>query len=54
MKKLYIIRTQDLFEAQAKGQIPEGSIRQAGTLWAYLKLTKEEKNKYTFPIYELS
>lgn len=54
MKKLYVIRTQDFFEAQTRGQIPEGSIMRAGSLWMDLALTEEEKNKYTFPICELT
>lgn len=54
MKKLYIIRRQDFFDALLKGQIPEGCIMGVGSLWMDLALTEEEKNKYTFPICELT
>lgn len=51
MKKLYIIRRIDFFDAQLKGQIPEGSLMQMGTLWCTLALTDEEAEKYTYPKY---
>lgn len=54
MKKLYVIRTQDFFNALTKGQIPECSLKYVGSLWTELLLTEEEKNKYTFPICELT
>ena len=51
-KKHYIIRRQDFFEAMAKNQIPEDSLGCIGSLWVNIFLNDEEKQNYTFPIWE--
>ena len=50
--KRYIIRTQDIFDAIACGQLKhDGNYGfQIGALWATLSLTDEERKGYTFPI----
>ena len=50
MKKLYVIRREDVFIAIAKGQLPHGSTVEAGSIWVTVALTDDERNKYTFPI----
>ena len=48
MKKLYLIRRQDLFPAWS--QIPFGSILEAGSIWMTVSFTDVERDAYTFPI----
>jgi hypothetical protein len=50
VKKLYIINRADLFDAIPLGQIPEGSLQQAGSLWCHVLFTDAERDAYWFPI----
>jgi len=51
MKKLYVIRTQDLFNAIATNQLPiDPQFSHIGTIWTDVFLTDEERNNYKFPI----
>jgi hypothetical protein len=50
MKRVYCIRTEDFFDALAKGQIPDGSLLRYGTIWCDLALTDQERQNYTFAI----
>ena len=50
-RKLYILRTQDIFEALGLGQLtPDQFFLSIGTLWATIGLTDEEFARYKFPI----
>lgn len=50
MKTLYLIRREDWFTALGKGQIPDDSIREFGTVWISILLTPEQKQAYSYPI----
>lgn len=47
--KIYILHTQDIFNAYAKGMLPDRPFLRIGTLWAEIGLTDEEAAKYTYP-----
>lgn len=50
MKKIYILRTQDIFDATAAGMLTPGQpFLRIGTLWAEIGFTDEEAAKYTYP-----
>jgi hypothetical protein len=50
--KLYVILTENFFEALALGQIKDGNLVGGGSLWCYVRFTDEEKNNYKFSICE--
>jgi hypothetical protein len=51
MKRLYLIRTEDIFEAIKIGQFsPDKVFLEVGSIWATVDLTDDERSKYTFPI----
>ena len=52
MKKLYVIRREDVFVAIAQGKLNPNSIMKAGTIWCDVAMTDEEKMNYPFPISE--
>ncbi len=54
MKKLYLIRTEDIFLAIPLGQLPEGSLFQSGSLWSTVCFGKTDLNNYWFPIIPIS
>jgi len=49
MIKLYIIRRQDIFEAIGKKQLPDRPFIQCGSIWAFVHLTLDERQKYNYP-----
>ena len=46
MKKLYVIRTEDVFLAQTHGLLPEGCISRAGSIWCDVIFTLVEFAAY--------
>jgi hypothetical protein len=50
MKRLYLIRREDVFEAIAKGFIKDGDLLECGSIWGIVGFTDEEKKNYPFPI----
>lgn len=50
VKKIYVIRSGDIFQARILKQLPDDSFLYVGSLWAQVALTDEEKSKYSFPI----
>ncbi len=51
MKKLYVIRREDVFAAIGKRELNSESILEAGSIWVTVALTDEERTKYqSFPI----
>lgn len=50
MKKLYLIRREDVFIAIAIGELSSDSVLECGSIWGIVSLNDDEKNKYSFPI----
>lgn len=50
MKKLYLIRREDFFQALAENNLPDDCVSLAGSIWMSVRLTEEEKAKYKYPI----
>ena len=50
MKKLYVIRREDIFNAIAANQLPSNQLLQVGSIWAVVELTESERKNYSFPI----
>ena len=42
MKKLYLTRREDFFNAIGHGQIPDGCVHEFGSIWMTLSLTENE------------
>jgi len=53
MKRLYYIRREDFFEAQSKGQIPDGCLHEFGSIWCSVVFDDNEKKNYSFAISEV-
>lgn len=50
--KLYLIRTQDYFQAIGEGTLPiDAHLRHAGSLWIEIWLSDADKQKYPYPIW---
>lgn len=54
MKKVYVIRTEDVFVAIAQNKLNPKAIMQAGSIWCDVAMTDEEKALYPFPISPLT
>jgi len=54
MKKLYVIRRQDVFEAIANNTLSNSGFHHIGSLWVIVELTQDQRNQYKFPISEAS
>jgi hypothetical protein len=52
MKKLYVIRRQDVFEAIANNSLPNSGFHHIGSLWVIVELTQQQRDQYQFPISE--
>ena len=50
MKKLFIIRREDVFLAIAKGITLE--LGEAGSLWCSVRMSLDERANYPFPIWD--
>jgi hypothetical protein len=54
MKKLYVIRRQDVFDAIGNNSLPNSGFHHIGSLWVIVELTQQQRNQYKFPISEAS
>jgi hypothetical protein len=54
MKRLYLIRREDFFQARSLGQLPEGCVLECGSIWITVSLDLNERKRYQFPIALLS